>query len=455
VTTTPARPHDKITDIIRGDTGPDARPPLLETSPATLDLDNIPVERYISKEYLQLEYQRLWSRVWQWACLEEDIPNVGDFIVYEIGNKSVIVVRSARDTIKALINACLHRGRQLKEIDGHCDQFICGYHSWTYNLDGSLREIPSEWDFPHVQKKGMGLTEVRCERWQGYVFINFDQDAPPLADALGAVLPEHLGHYPIQDKYTAAHVSKVLPTNWKSGMEAFLESYHVMVVHPQIIEFTDDVNTRYDVWDNSSRLYTAMAVPSPFAGLDLTPQEIYDVAVGYFGEMLKEYRGDKLEPGQSPRDALAARVRTVMSARFGVDLTHASTADLIDHVQYWAFPNWCPWAGLASSLQYRWRPNGDDPDSCIYDIRIMLPVPPDGPRPPAAPVHKLGVDEPFSSAAELGVVGQVLDQDFANMAPLQKGMKTTTQPGFRTGVYQEARIRHFHKMLEEFMADPA
>ena len=81
--------------------------------------DLIPKERYLSREFLDLEYERLWSRVWQVACREEEIPDVGDYVEYTIGDESIIIVRSGPDTITALPNACLHRGTRLADGAGH------------------------------------------------------------------------------------------------------------------------------------------------------------------------------------------------------------------------------------------------------------------------------------------------------------------------------------------------
>src|SRR5262249_18285543 len=146
-------------------------------------------------------------------------------IVYDIGDRSALVVRVAEDKIKAYYNACLHRGRALKTEPGNCAKFVCGFHGWSWKLDGSLDRIPFPRDFPQISDEENRLPEVRCETWSQFVFVNFDDDAAPLRDSLD-VLPEHFAHYPLDDKYTAAHVQKVMPANWKVCMEAFLEAYH-------------------------------------------------------------------------------------------------------------------------------------------------------------------------------------------------------------------------------------
>ena len=88
--------------------------------------------------------------MWQFACREEHIPRVGDHTVYEIAGRSYVIMRSAADTIKAFPNACLHRGRQLKQYDGNCSEIRCPFHGFAWNLDGTLKDVPAHWDLPHV-----------------------------------------------------------------------------------------------------------------------------------------------------------------------------------------------------------------------------------------------------------------------------------------------------------------
>jgi hypothetical protein len=139
----------------------------------------------------------------------------------------------------------------------------------------------------------------------------------------------------------------------------------------------------------------------------------------------------------------------------GLDWSDKSITEVIDAAQYFVFPNWCPWSGLANALQYRFRPNGDDPNTCIFDIRMMYPVPPGGPRPPKAPVHRLADDESWSNAPELAGFSLLMDQDESNLIAVQRGLRATTRTGVNLGEYQESRIRHFHAMLDEYMEDPA
>lgn len=160
---------------------------LRENTCAFMGDDDLPVERYISKEFHDLEKEKMWSKVWQMACREEDIPEVGDHHVYNILDRSVIVVRSSENEIKGFINSCLHRGRFLRDEDGCVNEFRCPFHGATWELDGSFRGIPCQWDFRHLEDQDMRLPEVKIATWGGFIFINFDDNPEPFEDYIGVL----------------------------------------------------------------------------------------------------------------------------------------------------------------------------------------------------------------------------------------------------------------------------
>ena len=144
-------PGPSTRDLILGDSTPPPAP-LLEESYAFEGDADVPYEEFTSPSYAALEHDHMWSRTWQWACREEHIPEPGDYYVYDIGDRSAIVVRGPDGTVRAFHNACLHRGTQLKPpaTAGYSPKLRCPFHGWTWNLDGELIDLPCEWDFPHV-----------------------------------------------------------------------------------------------------------------------------------------------------------------------------------------------------------------------------------------------------------------------------------------------------------------
>ena len=138
----------------------DDRPPvehLRARVPYTARTQYVPVERYTSRAWHELERTHLWRRVWQMACREEHLPEVGSYVVYEIAGDSYLVTRTREGTIKAYVNACLHRGRALKDFDGRCSEFRCSFHGFTWKLDGSLRYMPGAERVPRHRGRPGGL----------------------------------------------------------------------------------------------------------------------------------------------------------------------------------------------------------------------------------------------------------------------------------------------------------
>jgi len=134
-------------------------------APRYLGNEDLSNERFISRAWHERETERLWSRVWQFACREEHLPDVGSYVLYEIVNFSFIVIRTAPDEIKAYRNACLHRGRQLKDYDGRCTELRCPYHGFSWQIDGRLKHIPARWDFPHIDARQWSLPEAKVDTW--------------------------------------------------------------------------------------------------------------------------------------------------------------------------------------------------------------------------------------------------------------------------------------------------
>jgi phenylpropionate dioxygenase-like ring-hydroxylating dioxygenase large terminal subunit len=219
------------------------------TSPQFLGSDDIPVERYTSRAWHEAEVERLWKRVWQFACREEEIPEPGDYHVYDIATMSFVVVRTASGAIKAYRNACLHRGRRLKDFDGHCGELRCPLHGFAWGLDGAVADVPARWDFPHVDEGVFQLPEARVGTWAGFVFINPD----PTAGSLEAFVEDLADQFAVWDPagfYKEVHVARVLPANWKIAQEAFCEAFHANATHPQILTYLGDTNSQVDIWDN-------------------------------------------------------------------------------------------------------------------------------------------------------------------------------------------------------------
>jgi phenylpropionate dioxygenase-like ring-hydroxylating dioxygenase large terminal subunit len=407
---------------------------------------NVPIERYTSRDFHLQEVEKIWQRVWQMACREEDIPEVGDYLVYDIAGLSFLMVRSAPDEIKGFWNACLHKARRLRESRGHASKLRCPNHGWCWKLSGKLDEIPCSWDFPHVDKAEHDLPEVRVATWGGFVFINPDPGAESFEDFAGD-LAQHFERWPLEDRYKAVHVAKIIRCNWKIAQEAFMEAYHVVATHPQLLPSIGDSNSQYDVFGNFSRAITPNGTPSPHLAEAPSEQQMVNNLLDADFDAAPIM---KLPEGTTARETIAATRRGVMRQSIGDAVDSLSDAELMDSFYYTLFPNFHPWAAY-NRIVYRFRPNGDDHESSIMECMYLEPLP-DGPRPAAAQIHWLGPDDDWVEASELGGLARVFNQDVFNLEQIQLGMKTTRKTHTNLGNYNEAKLRHYHLLADEWMA---
>jgi phenylpropionate dioxygenase-like ring-hydroxylating dioxygenase large terminal subunit len=414
---------------------------------------DIPFERYTSAEFARREFAAMWNRAWQWACREEEIPDVGDYVVYDIGPYSILVIRSSATDIRAFHNSCLHRGTKLKPsgADGTTAQLRCPYHGWTWNIDGSLKSIPCRWDFPHVKDATFRLPEVKTGRWGGFVFINMDPAAPALLDYLG-VLPDHFAKWSLEDRYIALHIVKELDCNWKLAVEAFIEGYHTLETHPQLLSSSPDAAMQYDVFgDNVGRHYMTTGFQSPHIERTLSEQEILDDILMGDRSMIDPARL-KVGPGESARGVLARFLREELGKQYQADLSQWSDAEMIDAIEYNLFPNMILFPGISLPMVYRFRPVGMDPNRTEFELLFLRPVGANSERPSPALPHRMKEDELFADVPGMDpTFGHVYDQDTGNLRLQQQGMIAAHKRGETLGNYQEVRIRQLHRTLDKYL----
>jgi phenylpropionate dioxygenase-like ring-hydroxylating dioxygenase large terminal subunit len=272
------------------------------------------------------------------------------------------------------------------------------------------------------------------------VFVNFDRGAGPLAEHLGE-LPRHFERWPLEKRCKEAHVAKRLPCNWKVAQEAFMEAYHVIATHPQMLPGIGDANSQYDAWDRFSRAITANMTPSPHLGWNPNEQDMLD---SMFTRSLDAEPMLHVPEGMTARQLLAQVARMQLQASVP-SVQDLSDAELADSFYYTVFPNFHPW-GAYNRIVYRFRPAGNDPDRCIMEVIYLAPF--RGRRPPPAPVHWLGDDEDWTKAPELGFLARVFNQDTTNLGRVQQGLHSAQHTHVTYGLYQETKIRHFHTLLE-------
>lgn len=438
-------PGPSARDIILSD-GWDVPEALVAEAYAFLGSEDLSYDRYTSPEVFEREMTDLWPRVWQWACREEHLAEPGDWQTYDVGRHSLLLVRGEDEVIRAYPNACLHRGTQLKRSDsfGAASELRCPFHGWSWTLDGNLKNIPCRWDFPHVTDEAYRLPQVRVETWGGFVFVNMDPDAAPLADHLGPLAEHFAGRWDLADRRIALHIQKELPTNWKAAQEAFLEAYHVYETHAQGLATAGDANAQYDIFsDTVTRFVHTIGTPSPHYTQDQTQQQILDKM---------RAPGATLPEGRTARSYAAELLRGDLGQQYGVPLDAYSDSEMLDSIEYHLFPNMCLFPGVSLPMIYRFRPLGMDPSRTVFDLVFLKLVPPGTPlEAPPEPI-RLTAEQSYADAEGMSPgLGAVYDQDTDNLEMQYKGFQASAKPGQTLGNYQEARIRRFHLTLDQYL----
>jgi Rieske 2Fe-2S family protein len=215
--------------LTQADLAPTLRPlPEARTLPASL---------YTSPEVLRLEQEGLFGRMWLCVGREADIPAAGDWFTQQIGGDSIIVARSGDGVVRAFYNVCRHRGARL--LDAVCgkglSRVVCPYHAWTYRLDGSLAQVPRMDE--SFRRESFGLVPVRVGTWAGFIFLNLDEAAEPLARYLEE-MPD-LARFRMDELRLGKRIEYEIAANWKLICENYSECYHCPGVHPQLFRISD------------------------------------------------------------------------------------------------------------------------------------------------------------------------------------------------------------------------
>jgi hypothetical protein len=262
-------------------------------------------------------------------------------------------------------------------------------------------------------------------------------------------LPDHIESKVFEDRYIAQHIQKELNCNWKIASEAFLEAYHVMETHSQLMRTNGDANTQYDVYgDHVSRLVNVAGIPSTFCEEELTQQQILDMfLVGDRDDVADEL---VVPEGGTARQVMAEQFRQSV-AKSGQDISQVSDSEIVDSIAYFVFPNQQFFSGVSFPIVYRFRPLGMSHDKALFDLILLKPRPVGQFVEPAEPV-RLKVEESYTTVPGMDpYVGHVFDQDTGNMQAAQEGAATAGKSGATLANYQEIRVRHFHQTLTKYL----
>jgi phenylpropionate dioxygenase-like ring-hydroxylating dioxygenase large terminal subunit len=430
--------------------------------------DFIPADRYRAADIFQLEKEKLWPRVWQIVCRIEELPNIGDYIRYDICDDRIIVVRTSATKIKAFYNVCQHRGRRLlDQPTGNVKNLYCRFHGWKWGLDGSLQGIPhrEEWaKCGGVDDNTVALPELQCTQWGGWIWVHMDPKAESLVSYLGAAA-KVLEPYEFQDMRRAWHVVLNAPVNWMVVIEAFNEGYHAGATHVANLEYLKmhapvtayGPHTMY--FTNFSDRARAKREDGTWKETTSSAELIYYQARELFERLhalvmepqMKAITRVYREMKDAPAEQVYKRIWELhkeeleaTGAKWPANLTMEDAAAA--GASWQIFPNTILFPIVDGTLWYRMRPHATDPDKCIFDIWCLRRY-----APGREPKIETKVCEGFDAAAG---VNPFLEEDFANMMAVNDGMKSRGWRGARTNPSEELTVSHFHSQLDNYLRSP-
>lgn len=214
----------------------------------------LPANFYFDPSFEAGEKENIFARTWQIVGHERQLPNPGSFFTTDLVGEPLLIVRNAAGAIKGFYNVCKHRAGPPAQGCGERKVFRCGYHGWTYSLDGELLNAPECEGVQDFQQRDFGLTPVRTEHWQGLIFVNLDPAAGPLLESLGD-LPHQAARFELGKMQLHERRVYEMECNWKTYIDNYLEGYHLPSVHPSL-------NRELDYGSYITRLFPRYSVQS-------------------------------------------------------------------------------------------------------------------------------------------------------------------------------------------------
>jgi len=419
----------------------------------------VDADRYLSQEFAERERERIWNRVWQVVCRVDDLPNAGDWKEYKILDRSYLVVRGADGVIRGLVNACRHRGNVMC-VDGKGNtgrRFTCPYHLWSYDLEGKLRGVSHPELVGEIDKGELGLFEVAVDTFAGFVFLNPDPDAGPLAEFLGESVLACMEPYHLDEMVTVLDVREAIECNWKIVVDAFQEGYHIQGIHPELLQVIviDPYSARFNLSGDHVVSCAPFQVPNAdpedeLTGLRDLPTTFPTVA-GYLPrleELVDAHRGadGKIEypEGVTGRTLLQQATRETLTD-MGCDVTGLTDEQMTDNHGWLIFPNFFMTirAGEATVITMVPHPDGD-PNRCIWQIRSYIWLPEEH--------HEAFRSEPVE-VAEPGSYPyfRALQQDYDQMPRQQRGLRSL-RGSYMNLVMEELNVGRFHTVLDRWLS---
>jgi len=191
----------------------------------------LPSSLYTGASVFAAEKERIFARTWQVVGHASQVARPGDFFTTELVGEPLVFVRGLDGKLRGFYNVCRHRAGPPAEGCGSRKLFRCGYHGWTYGLDGALISATEIEGVEGFRPEDFALAPVRTEEWFNLVFANLDTEAPPLRESLGE-LPKQAEKFPFPEMKPFERRTYDMKCNWKTYVDNYLEGYHLPCVHP-------------------------------------------------------------------------------------------------------------------------------------------------------------------------------------------------------------------------------
>lgn len=426
--------------------------------PANLRGDPITGDRYTSRDFMQREWDHMWTRIWHVAGRTAELAEPGDYVVHDFRHESVICVRQDDGSVRAFYNSCGHRGIRLADGASSVRAFTCPYHGWTWGRDGVLAHAQDAHDFPQGNPCGkLKLRELRCATWGGVVWYTMDDQAPDLLDYL-APLPDLYRAYPMDSAVRVVWMRINLNTNWKFATDNFSESYHTRTAHPQVPPWIDqDVDTaRHEMYPGGHGRTVQPMRPSLSDRLPDGMPHPFDHILRQWDIDPDAYPDYETRAMQGWRDLKAAK-RRLWRERGYVHYEHMDDEQITDSPHTVIFPNVTISFLPDNLIFFRTEPHPDDPGKCHFDLWCMaFPVAGQemvesimaGPQPLREAEREVRDFDNGRGVPELA--GQIVYQDMMLAEGMQRGMHSR---GYHDAYLaaQETRVRFFHEVLNDYL----
>ncbi|WP_222709379.1 SRPBCC family protein [Microbispora sp. CSR-4] len=211
-------------------------------------------ETYTDPRWLDVDLRAIFARTWQWICHVEKLASPGSYVSATVAGMPIAVVRDRDGALRAFYNVCKHRAHELLTGSGTTRNIVCPYHAWTYALDGRLKAARRADAMETFDKNEICLDQVRVEEFGGFVYVNLDADAVPLAEQAGDLAADIAKWAPDVAELTfAKRLTYDIASNWKNVIDNFLECYHCHIAHKEFVDLVDmdtyEVKTR-GIWSS-------------------------------------------------------------------------------------------------------------------------------------------------------------------------------------------------------------